>query len=84
MTGDQLKYVKQKIGYGTYDMYHELKLPRRTYQDYEAGKRAVPPTVARQVLQLYRADRRWTRGMGERIDEALKGQAVPNEAEGWE
>ena len=84
MTGKQLKHVKEQIGFATCDMYLELELPRRTYQDYEAGKRRIPDSVVCKVLRLYRADRRWTRGMLQRIDKALKGQPVPNEAtEGW-
>lgn len=80
MTGNQLRYIKQQMKFGTCDMYRTLELPRRTYQDYESGRRTIPPEVARRVLATYRADRRWMRDMDRRIDEALMGNNVPNEA----
>jgi len=46
-------------------------MPRRTYQDYEAGNRGIPADLASRIREIYRRDREHMAGIGARIDAAL-------------
>ncbi|WP_214173146.1 hypothetical protein [Geoanaerobacter pelophilus] len=74
MTGAELKRLRREIGIGTCDMYRLLGLPRRTYQDYEAGKRGIPEAVATAAREAHRRDREFFATLPDRIDARLLEQ----------
>lgn len=67
MTGEELKRLRSEMRYGTCDMYRALGMPRRTYQDYEAGKRGIPEDVAARVREVHRKDRAFMAALAGRI-----------------
>jgi hypothetical protein len=56
------------------DMCDLFKLPRRTYQDYEAGKRNIPAKLATLIREAHKADREWVNGIGDRVEAAERGE----------
>lgn len=71
MTGDELKRIRLAMGYAPRDMYRSLALPRRSYQDYEAGKRGIPADVADKARQLHRRDREFMARLSDRIADRI-------------
>ncbi|MRR33178.1 XRE family transcriptional regulator [bacterium] len=71
MSAAELKRLRREMKYGPCDMYRALGLARRTYQDYEAGKRGIPQDVAVKVRGLHRRDREFMAGLPARIGAAL-------------
>lgn len=71
MTGGELRAIRLEMGYAPRDMYRELGLPRRTYQDYEAGKRGIPKGVADQARDLLQRDREFMARLPGRITEII-------------
>lgn len=82
MNGEELKRIRIEMKFGVCDMYRTLGLPRRTYQDYEAGKRGIPEDVARRVREAHRRDREFMAGLPARIDAAIErefpGGVIPS------
>jgi predicted transcriptional regulator len=68
MTGEELRRMRGEMKFAPRDMRAELDLPRRTYQDYEAGKRGIPAALAVRIRELHRQDREWVAGIGGRVD----------------
>lgn len=52
MSGKQLAAARAKLNLTQKRMYEKLSLPRRTYEDYEYGKRSIPGSVQRLVTLL--------------------------------
>lgn len=74
MSGDELKRLRREMRYGVCDMYAVLGLPRRTYQDYESGRRGIPQDVAAKARELHRRDREFMAGLPARIGAAIDRQ----------
>ena len=55
MTGAELKRLRRKMKFDPRDMCAGLDLPRRFYQDYEAGKRGIPVGLATRIRELINA-----------------------------
>ncbi|MDA8428913.1 MAG: hypothetical protein M0T70_06620 [Geobacteraceae bacterium] len=72
MSAEECKRLRQEMKFGVCDMYRTLGLPRRTYQDYESGRRGIPQDVAAQIREAHRRDREFMAGLPARIDAALK------------
>lgn len=68
MSAAECKRLRHEMGCAPCDMYRLLGLPRRTYQDYEAGKRGIPQSVAAQIRDAHRRDREFMAGLPARIE----------------
>lgn len=71
MSGDELKRIRLAIGFAPRDMYRSLGLPRRTFQDYEAGKRSIPTEVAETAREIQRRDREFMKRLPGRLAAAI-------------
>lgn len=73
MCGKMLRYMREVMKYEPRDMRASLGVKsRRTYEDYEAGKRGIPPYLALLIRKLYRRDRDFMAGIPARVDAAIK------------
>jgi len=81
MSADELKRLRREMRIGVCDMYRLLGLPRRTYQDYEAGKRGIPQDVADKAREAHRRDREFMAALSARIcaslDQQFPGGVIP-------
>jgi hypothetical protein len=68
-----LRLIRQDMLYDPRDMCDQFILNRRTYQDYEAGKRGIPQELADRVRELYAWDKDFMANIGSRVDAAEKG-----------
>lgn len=71
MDADMLKVIREEIGFAPRDMYRTLGIPRRTYQDYEAGKRRIPDAIANAVFAELKWNRKFMEGLAARVDTEL-------------
>jgi len=71
MSATELKRLRREMRYGPCDMYRALGLPRRTYQDYESGRRSIPQNVADAARAAHRRDREFMAALPARIGAAL-------------
>lgn len=69
LTGGELRRMRREMKFAPRDMCAVLNLPRRTYQDYEAGKRSIPAALAERIRELHRQDREWMAGISGRVDQ---------------
>ena len=83
MTGPELKALRQEMHMDMRSMSLILdKMPYRTYQDYEYGKRGIPESVAERVREAHRKDREFMAGIVARVDEEINRQfpmGIPSE-----
>lgn len=77
MTGEELKRIRLAIKFDPRDMCAVLVLPRRTYQDYEAGKRSIPESVANAAREAHRRNIDFMKRLPKIIDTRIKAQ-YPN------
>ncbi|BDV42414.1 hypothetical protein GURASL_13370 [Geotalea uraniireducens] len=68
MSAEECKRLRSEIKLGPCDMCRILGIPRRTYQDYEAGRRGIPESVATQIREAYRRNREFMAGLPARIE----------------
>lgn len=73
MCGKMLRWIRKDMKYEPRDMCDQFQLPRRTYQDYEAGKRSIPAKLATQIREQHKRDREFINGIGDRVDAAERG-----------
>lgn len=73
---EMLLCVREELKFAPRDMYRTLGIPRRTYQDYESGKRRIPESVAQKAIAELKWNRAFLAGIAGRVDEGL-------EREGW-
>lgn len=57
-----------------------LGYKKATYQCYENGTRPLPDEILKNAQAAQKRDVKFFREMPKRVDEALEGKAVPNEA----
>lgn len=76
MCARMLVWIRIRIGYERQDMCDQLGLKPRRYQSYELGDRGIPQNVATAVRDLYRKDREWMAGIGERVDAAEEEKSI--------
>lgn len=85
MTGEELRLLRLEMKVGPCDMYRLLGLPRRTYQDYEAGRRSIPLEVAIKARAAHRRDREFMANLPAKIfaalDRQFPGGIIPAAAE---
>lgn len=75
MCGKMLRWLREDMRFEPRDMRAVLGIrSRRTYQDYEAGKRGIPAKLAARIRELHKADREWTNGIGDRVDAVERGE----------
>lgn len=80
MSGAELKQIRKAMRFEPRDMRATLALPgkkpipRRTYQDYEAGKRGIPADLAARIRELFKRDREFMAGIPNRVDAAERGE----------
>lgn len=68
MSAEECRRLRQEMKCGVCDMYRALGLPRRTYQDYESGRRGIPAHVAAQIRAIHQRDREFMAGLPARIE----------------
>lgn len=71
MSGAELKRLRREMNYRPRDMYLTLGLARRTYQDYESGRRGIPQDVAAAVRKAHKRDREFMANLPMRIGAIL-------------
>ena len=76
----ELRKIRLSMRYGFQDFADLLGLPLGTYSSYEQGHRAVPAKVLTDAREAQKRDVKFFKELPKRIDRALKGKAVPNEA----
>ena len=74
MCAKMLRWIRKDMKYEPRDMCDQFQLPRRTYQDYEAGKRGIPAKLAVRIREQHKADREWMNGIGDRVEAAERGE----------
>lgn len=80
MTGTMLRHIRQEMKLPPRDMRSILvppgqpAMPRRTYEDYEAGKRSIPAALATRIRELHQEDREFMAGIAARVDAAESGE----------
>lgn len=74
MSGKELKQLRREMKFEPRDMCVSLNMPRRTYQDYEAGKRGIPAKMAEAARELFKRDREFMNGIGDRVDAVERGE----------
>ncbi len=57
--GQRLKAVRRLLGHSQEDMASELGIVKRSYQNYEQGKRELPARVMIALLRNHRIDVNW-------------------------
>lgn len=78
MCGAMLRWIRTEINLEPRYMRAILvppgqpAMPRRTYEDYEAGKRGIPAKLAARIRELYQQNLDWIAAMDSRIDAAEK------------
>ena len=75
MTSMQFRMVRELMRFSLVELSIVTKIPYRTLQDYEYGKRSIPAMVVEQLRQEYKRERRIMnqilRGIEKRIDQEL-------------
>lgn len=80
MCAAMLRWIRVQMGFEPRDMRATLALPgckpipRRTYQDYEAGKRGIPAKLATRIREVFKCDREFMATICHRVDIALTKQ----------
>lgn len=74
MCANELKQIRYMMKFDPRDMCATLGLKRRTYQDYDAGKRKIPQDVAARIRETYRRDCELMNGIPARVDAALDNE----------
>lgn len=85
MSGAELKQLRLEMGIGACGMYRILGLPRRTYQDYEAGRRGIPEHVAIAARAAHQRERSFMASLSDRIAAAIDRDyphGIPSECTG--
>lgn len=84
MAADELKRIRLAMKFAPRDMCATLGLPRRTYQDYEAGKRGIPAKLATLIREMFNRDREFMATINDRVDAAAKKKfpnGIPSEVD---
>ena len=70
-----LRWLRQDMRFEPRDMRAVLEIrSRRTYEDYEAGKRGIPAKLATRIRELHKRDRELINGIGDRVDAVERGE----------
>ena len=68
MCAAMLRWIRKDMKFEPRDMCDIFLLPRRTYQDYEAGKRGIPAELAVRIRETHKVDREFINSIGDRVD----------------
>jgi hypothetical protein len=80
MCHQMLRWIRLQMLFEPRDMRAAIVPPgtkpmsRRTYQDYEAGKRGIPADLAARIREMHKRDREFMATIGDRIDAAERGE----------
>ena len=74
MCGKMLIMIREDMLYYPRDMCDQFGLQRRTYQNYEAGKRGIPQELATRIRKQYEWDRDFMANIGNRVDLSEKAE----------
>lgn len=75
MCGDMLRFIRIEMKFDPRDMRASLDIKsRRTYENYESGKRSIPAKLATRIRKLHKCDREFMNGIGDRVDAAERGE----------
>lgn len=74
MCGQMLIMIREDMLYDPRDMCDQFGLQRRTYQNYEAGKRGIPQELAARIRKQYEWDRDFMANIGNRVDANERGK----------
>jgi len=64
ITSEQLKAARKTLGFKPGEMAKRIKTPRRTYQDWESGRRPISGACDTAVELLLREDARFMANIG--------------------
>ena len=88
MCKQMLQWIRLQMLFDPRDMRATLvppgcpPIPRRTYQDYEAGNRRIPAELAARIRDVFQRDRELLAGLNDRVDAAaakkFKGGKIPS------
>ena len=67
-----LRLIREELNFAPRHMYRHLGIPRRTYQEYEAGNRSIPESIATAVIAELKWNRDFMAGIDRRVDEAIE------------
>lgn len=76
----KLRKIRLSMGYTFQDFAELIGIPFGTYSSYEQGHRPVPIKVLTDAVEAQKRDVKFFKELPKRVDEALRGKAVPNEA----
>jgi hypothetical protein len=76
MCREMLRWLRLDINFRPVDMYTSLGIPRRTYQDYEAGHRSIPPDVSGGAWDIHKRNRLL-------MDNMCRGAVLPSRISGY-
>ena len=86
MTAEDLKTLRHNIKFSMADIAACLGVPKSTYQRYEDGTAAIPPTVERAALELQKINEEFTATAPARIDARIVREfplGIVSEVEPW-
>lgn len=79
-----MRTIRVEMGYSMQEFAELLGLKKSTYQGYESGRRPTPSHVMRAARDAQSRERRFFRDLPKRVDAALNGRPVPNDARSGE
>ena len=81
MCGPMLRYIRLQIRFEPRDMRAALEIvSRRTYENYESGKRSIPAELAERIRELYKCDRKFMANICSGININIGPRIGPSEA----
>ncbi len=78
MSAEELRRIRLATLGSQVDMYTFMGIKRRTYQDYEAGRRRIPPCVAYCMRLEMAIVQKWHAGIPARVDAAEEKRKIKN------
>lgn len=75
MSAAELIRLREEMRLQPVHMYRNvLNIPRRTYQDYETGRRSIPEDIATRIREAHRKDREFMTNLPGRIHASLDNE----------
>lgn len=75
-----MRRIRLEMNYSVRDFAMLLGLPAPTLQGYDNGTRKTPAHTLNNAKAAQKREREFFKGLNKRVDAALKGKLVPNEA----
>ena len=75
-----MRNIRLQMNYSIRDFAELLGVPFGSYCNYESGRRPTPPHVFKAAQEAQRREAQFFKSLQKRVDKALGGKGVPNEA----